>query len=448
MAPKDGHATPVDIAFQLAIKDIDTQQRALNSQLRWLEENEVKLTDPDAPPSHSPLRQAQIESYELYVKELEQLQEKFHEHLSDCEPHHQEKAMELSGAMQEYIGLVDFSLSFQKRREEAFHYTKDQYSKLPESDVKNPEGRVRDIHISLQEMMKHDDAEVRDYVAGAYVKRAAEEICETGIKALKEAKGDEVRQELVRFERCLKQLTPEMLPLKMGQKLGPMGSRYIIQVVDDAISQLQQNHTPEPLTEREKNPVRGESGLELAGRMIEDPEIRPAVLTLFTSLQPTHEGVDTDIAPHSEAEETDQKRKRAEQAYYSASVVGLKRIRDEFRLVDMPTMEELLTCAVHDLKSPNSLLATEAQTRHRQTAVDKRGQLRRDKMLTLCKQYLGKEKSEDAPDFVSCRGQSHVNGVMVVHPHRQVLDCFKKGGQVFDVNGTGHTTAERSASGF
>ena len=39
--------------------------------------------------------------------------------------------------------------------------------------------------------------------------------------------------------------------------------------------------------------------------MIENPKIRPTVLSLLTSLQKTHEGVTTDID------------------YYSASVVGL-----------------------------------------------------------------------------------------------------------------------------
>ena len=420
----DSQATSVDIAFSQAIKGFESQQRALDAQLKSLEEAESTLGDLKEPPSHSPLRQAMIKRYELFIVELEALHEKFREHVKGSKDHDQRKAQKISEALEDHINKVNFSVGFQRRRDQEFHQYKDDYSKLPESEVKTPEGRVQDIHVSLQSLMKHRDQEVRDYVAGAYVKRAAAEILNDGVEAVKQAQGDKVREELVRFETCLRRLLPKALPLKMGSKLGPLGTKFIIDVVEGAVSDLKKEYTPHALDVDEANLVRGEAGVVLARKMVENPEIRPTVLSLLTSLQETHEGVATS---------TD---------YYSASVVGLKRIRDEFRLVDMPTMKELLDYAVHDLKSENSLLATEAQKRHRQTAVDKAGQLRKDKMLHLCNGYLKKETSPDpdAPEYSLVRGQSHVDGVMVVHPHREVLDCFKEGGQVFSAD---HTRSPR-----
>ena len=410
--------TTVDIAFQSTMKGIEGQQRELDAELKQLEENESRLVAPDEPPSHSPLRKARIKSYKKFAAELESLHEKFSAHVRENKGHDKDKAQQLSDAMDGYIGMVNFTVGVQDSRNQEFHKVKDKYSLLPQSEVTTPEGRVQDIHISLQEVMKHRDAEVRDYVAGAYVKRAAAEILNGGKEAVKKAQGDDVRKELVRVETCLRRLAPKALPLKMGQKLGPLGTKFIIEVIDDAVADLHRGYETDALVAEEAEPVRGEPGLVLARRMIEDPQIRPAVLTLLTSLQETHEGVATDIN------------------YYSASVVGLKRIRDEFGLVDMPTMLELLNYAVHDLKSENSLLATEAQKRHRQTSVDKSGQLRKDKMFHLCNGHLEKETSPDAPEYSSVRGQSHADGVIVVHPHREVLDCFKEGGQVFSVEHT------------
>ena len=419
LSPSDGQMTLVDIAFQLAIKGIESQKRKLDEKLQWLEQNESTLAAWNEPPSHSPLRKARIKEYEQFVVEVKNQQEKFKEHAKESEDHHRQKVWELSEAMDDYIGLVSFAIVFQKRRDEEFHQIKEGYSKLPESEVKTPEGRVDDIHISLKEVMKHEDQEVRDYVAGAYVKKAAAEILQSGTEAVRQATEDKVRQELVRFETCLRRLAPDALPLEMGKKLGPMGTQFARKMIDDAVTSLKQGYDPAPLATVEENPVRGEPGLVLARRMIEDPEIRPAILTLFSSLQPEHEGVKTDID------------------YYSASLAGLKHIREEFRLVDMPTMHELLTCAVHDLKSENSLLATEAQKQHRQTAVDKQGLSRRAKLLQRCDQFLEKENNPEAPAGSLYRGQSQQDGVMVTHPHRKVLDCFKEGGQVFVAGDTG-----------
>ena len=418
LSSTSGNPTPVDIAFQLALKGIDTQVRELDGDLKRLEENESMLGNPNEPPSHSPLRQARIKRYEQFVGELEALHEKFWVHVKEDKEHDRFRAQELSEAMDGHIGMVKFSVGFQKDKDRNFHDLKDKYSRLPQSEVETPEGRVQDIHISLQEVMKHDNAEVRDYVAGAYVKKAAAEILKSGRETVEQAEGDDVRRELVRFEACLRRLTAKSLPLNMWLKLGSMGIQYMDKVVDNAVAELQKGYETDPLTPDDENSVRGESGQTLAKLMIEDPHIRPAVLTLLTSLQETHEGVATGIN------------------YYSAVVVGLKRIRDEFGLIDTPTMEELLNYVVHDLKSPNSLLATEAQKRHGQTAVDKKGQLRKDKMLHLCTAYLEKERSPEAPEHSLVRGQSHENGVIVVHPHRDVLDCFKEGGQIFSVEHT------------
>ena len=410
--------TPVDVAFQLAIKGIEGQQRDLESDLTQLETDEFKLGDSDEPPSHSPLRNARITRYKAFVNELGALQDTFDAHVRESKDHDRQKAQQLSEAMSGYIGMVNFAIGVQDNRDAEFHKVKDSYSLLPQSEVTTPEGRVQDIHISLQEVMKHRDAEVRDYVAGAYVKKAAAEILASGREAVEKAQGDQIRQELVRFERCLRRLAPNDLPLKMGAKLGPLGTEYMYQEVERAVAKLQKGHETDPLVTETDNLVRGESGTVLAKRMIDNPRIRPAVLTLLTSLQESHEGVATDID------------------YYSASVVGLKRIRDEFGLVDMPTMEELLSYAVHDLKSKNSLLATEAQNRHGQTTSDKRGTLRKDKMHALCVAHLEKERSTEVPEHSLVRGQAHKDGVMVVHPHREVLDCFKEKGKVFSVDHT------------
>ena len=410
----DEHGTQLRIACAQLKSNLDKGSALLLTRLDELEKEhyELQCGNESDPPSESPLRQAKKAEYERYLEQLEKHHQTFNG--STGEDYDPEKNAEITRALIELRNRARVAIEALEKREAFFATARSSFSKVQRA---TPEGsaddQVHTTHVALKILTDHDDPEVMDYVAGDYVRKLVSELRESGRQAADKAEDLESKRKcLALYRNCMLKLLPENLPLDMGEKLGISGQHYLKRIVHDHIRQLEEGFSPVVSEQETVEDVRGETGIRLARHMIDNPRIRPAVLSLLASLQPELEGVPSEVD------------------YYRASTAGLKAVRDEYQLIDMPSMKELLEVVIADLDAANSVMATELERQHRQSSTDKHGKVRRTKLLERCQQYLAKENAEDAK-HQEWRGMPAGDGRLKRHPHREVLDCFKPAGQLF-----------------
>ena len=273
--------------------------------------------------------------------------------------------------------------------------------------------------LELQSALKTLSGEVgeesRAYAAGAMARTVHKLLVETGTKALRlEAQEpDQLLLKLEQYRQALYGILPEHLPLDMAGQVPEVGKRYLSFAVADAVKKLEAVVRPEGIHDLHEVDERGVNGFALAKRLIRDPKVCPSILALLGSLQTTHEG---------------KEKSASEFNYFKASLVGLRRIRDDHNMLVMPTFNELLEACLEDLKQPDSALMIEASRQHYGSITGKNKKARREKLKQRCIDFQKLESNVADKPKKALRGQHYNSANQIVrHPHMTVLDCFQPG---------------------
>ena len=399
----DGDA--LNLAYVHLKKDISEAEQDLHRKFDELEEAErQRFRAGITPPCHTQLRAEKEAALKACKEKLAGYQSKFASDFPDSL-----KAKEVAKTIQSCVEEAEYITETLVNRELEFQNLQAGFARLQGGARKTSlHDWVYDTHISLQSLMDNRDEEVRNYVAGGYVQKCADELLEKGLQASGAGDPEAKRKAIQLYKDCMLRLLPENLPLELGAELNDHGRLYLQTVVNDRIQKLEGAEKLTTVTGEDADDVRGESGLKLARRMIMNPEICPAVITLISSLQPQHEGVTTEID------------------YDLASMAGMRKIRSDFGLIDMPSMEELLEAVLADLEKPASMVTNELQRQHLQSSVDRQGVPRRDKFKQRCQEFLNLEHTPDRVKH-KWRGMPVDGDELKKHPHRAVLDSFKQG---------------------
>ena len=224
------------------------------------------------------------------------------------------------------------------------------------------------------------------------------------------------------FKASLKRLHPDNLPPSVKRQTSALANKYLLEVInvteEEMQSSLEQHHG-----------LKGTEDTTLEAEILQNPNAVSRVLTLIGSLKDSHEGM---------AKNRDQEEAWVDYDYAKASLVGLKRIRDEFKL-PAPVMKELLKAMLNNLKKDDSLVLAEALKQHRgQYEATGQGS-RKGKIETRCRALLKKEN--DLPEELQLRGVSFQGQTRVEHPHQDVLKAFSKNGDLVSLEDQQHKTA-------
>ncbi|MGI9277568.1 MAG: hypothetical protein ACR2PT_22300 [Endozoicomonas sp.] len=435
---KDDMNVGIALVFDRLLVNVQKAESNLYRELEAIDKQDINSlpVSVEHPPSLEESRQAKIRHCEEFSKFLAAERTKFVKALEDND----DNGEDIIASVDDLIESVgDLAESIEEENNDFVDYRNRLESvgwkTGPEDSlsVASPEAAVDKALVGLRSALRtspgEDGQEKRAYATGAMAREMHKLFVMNGKRALEDAKAepDQVLMELERQRQALSRLLPENLPLDMESQIPPIGQKHLSLAVKDAIVQLEAA-IQDPLTELgEVTDPRGVSGAVLARRLIYDPDICPSVVALLGSLQSTHGGIE------KTADEYD---------YYQASSVGLKRIRDEHGLVDMPTMQELLRACEEDLKRPGSVLLAEAVRQHHgQYKTSDVEKTRRKKLSEHCQKLL--QNMEEVEGGKPFRDQSTREGDIAVHPHRSVLDCFVPGkegavvkkGDTFNVRG-------------
>ena len=430
-----GKRVHLDIAYENLKKKIDDARTDLDHTIEVLKENDAKQSDSilgepvDEPPSHKELRMGVEKAYTLFSEQLINYRDEFITRIDKEEGHNQTSANEVRDALE--LALMGARAQATQTRilQQEFEKEVSSYNALLEQiEQKTPDQMVNSAHVFMKvALTKQKDQELRDYIVCSFASATIEKLKQNYDQAMESIQDDEIKRRVLEdHKRCLLSLTPEELPLQMGESIGPLGAKYMSNAVRQSISELEGDLILRNVDGENQADVRGKAGPRIALEMITDPEIRPAVLSLFSSLKNSSEEISTEIS------------------YAQASEAGLKFIRSEFGLLQLPTMSELLTVALKDLEQPWSLLVSESELQHRGKTQNKEGVTRRDKLQALCRACETKEKELEDDSEIHFRGQALTDGQLAQHPHAGTLDCFKPDGKqkVFDtsLHGRGNKT--------
>ena len=367
----------------------------------------------DGLPSLSVQRLSVIEALEEYQVSLHQAREAFQETKGESEAHET-----LLRKLDEALEVVDAKKGANLEEERVFQEKATDTGKAVDAwhdNCRNVDmGELAEkTDTVFQATLLHPAPEARDYSVGMLLKSLAEQIEGMPMPAPLQMRTldqlEEQRQILEEKKKLLQSYHPENLPLDMSLTLSPRAIKYMEHVVGTTIQSLEEATKPEQLPDsphENSAQCRNEPGTVIARKLLDNQETCASVYSLLSSLQTSHAG---DV-------------EKKDFNYYRASQDGLEVIRHDHGLVYMPTMQELLTVAQHDLNQVDSKLAAMAAREHRDSTTKQSGQLRRESLFEKCTIYLDKE-NEDADEVL--RGQSQ-NGQkqLSVHPAKAVLDCF------------------------
>ena len=421
---KEGMDVSLVLLFDQLLSKVQKAESSLYLELERIDKQEIgelpfRL---EKPPSFEESRQEKIRCCDEFRKFLSAERTKFVDELGDNDDTGEdilESVDDLIDSVDELVESVgeeseDF-IDYKERLDSAGWKTGPQDS----LSIDPPDVAVDKALVGLRSALRTSPGEggeeKRAYAAGVMATKMNKLFVANGKVALEAAREDpdQVLMELERQRQALCRLLPENLPLDMESQIPPAGLRHLSHAVNDAIVQLEAT-VQGPLSEPEDvADPRGSSGAVLARRLIHDPNICPSVIALLGSLQSTHGGISKTVDEYD---------------YHQASSVGLKCIRDEHGLVDMPTMLELLQACEEDLKRPGSVLLAEAVRQHRGQYKTKGEETTRREKLEMRCQKLRQEMEEVSQDQ-QLRNQSTHEGVLAVHPHRSVLDCFVPGAE-------------------
>ena len=424
-----GKNARLEIAYERMMKQLNLSRSGLNHKVALLKEKDRQKTYSahKNPPSHTDLRVGLEEVYTAYAEELVRSGKGFMDYVVAKQDYSKESVQKVEEALDLAIKGARAFASDARTKQRAFSGEIKKYHELLDQvDGDAPDQAVHSAYVSIKvAMARQKDQEIRDYIICSFVNAAARVVQKSAKEAIARAStNDGKRRALEQHKSYLQGLMPSAFPLGMGDKLGSLSTEYIVDAITRGVEDLENDLVLKEVKGENNPDVRGRSGLKVAREMIADPKVRPVILSLLSSLKGRHEDVDTNLN------------------YYQASEAGLKFIRGEFGLLQMPTMSELLTAAIADLESPGSLLVTESERQHRGQLVDKRGRTRREKLLALCETYQDKEKAAETDAKVHLRGQTLSAGQLARHPHAYVLDCFKPESthKVFDTSQLGRST--------
>ena len=256
--------------------------------------------------------------------------------------------------------------------------------------------------------------ELNGYAAGAMVQSVCESLKSkfaTELAMLHEP--DDRMRHLLLYKKALVRLKPDMLPGVLAGDIPPSGRVFMDQMVKETEKSLDlaldpENHTPKSLSTEDLPGPRGVSGQEIVESMLDNPEFCLDMVSFLSSVK---------VADEMEVDYT-----RASQAW-------LRDMRIKYRLVDLPTFTELYQGCADDLQARHgSRLLAAYVSAHEGEFKTKKQESGRDKLGRFVQKCREEEfKLENSKDY--WRGQAHNGKQLVVHPHRQVLDCFKPGTQ-------------------
>lgn len=394
------------------------------------EDKEQGIKNGGNPPSHQELRKGVVKIYSEFRNNLISLKDKYIDGIGSIKQYYNDGVDPVETSLAEAIEAAGVMVEGTETREQYFSEQVAKYANQNLSDDISEEVIQKTHGMINIAMSAPDDQEVANFAVCSRVQTIARKIEAACKKSLLEVNNPEEQRKLLgRYTEYLSRLLPDNLPLNLGKKLDAQSAKYMTDLIHHVSGEIESGYVLKRLNDEEVFDVRGFSGLKVAREMIADPKIRPVILSLLSSLKGSHEGV----ANRNE--------------YYKASEAGLKFLRDEFGLLQIPIMDELLTVAIADLDKPGSKLVTELEKQSLGSSVDKSNKNRREKLKSLCLNYQKKEVDVKG-EALFFRGQSVNENSLVRHPHSYVFDRFRNDdidGGVFNRSSLGRE--EPSAAG-
>ncbi|UYM15212.1 hypothetical protein [Endozoicomonas euniceicola] len=350
-------------------------------------------------------------------------------------------------AIQKYLDRIDASTALFEAEQKAFESARTlirehsfdegtkPFDSLVQTSSSNPHDLVTRVLVKLRYLQQNPSGSpIQEELDGYTAAFLATSACATlklqfqeSVREL-EGQSDPTLKSLLAYKEALQRMLPGRLPLELADAISPNSRHYMEKQIAGAMAAIESaaegdrggdtndfapTYPQAPLDALDPLDAidpRGESGKRLALSLLDNPEFARDVLSFLASVRKEHSGIE-----------------KPWYNYTAASTAWLRDMRRKHGLIDMPTFSELYEACQFDLKSRNaSRLVTARVTSNEGDFSSKKQGSKREKLVNQVKGCLDEEQKliGTAEAF---RGQPNNGNELIVHPHRQVLDSFKKG---------------------
>ena len=385
--------------------------------------------DPDSPPSQSAKREELIAAQMVCRKQFIATWNKYRTKL---------KSESVNRELQIRLDHIDKTLQEHQQEEKKFQSCRKEIDACrfesehrPDESLLNP-GKSRPgqiVKMALTTLHKLQDgsaedamkAELNVYTAGSIAQSVCNSLCTNfEIELARQDTPDNKMRHLHLYKSALGRLRPEMLPLDLQDNIPHPGQVYLARILEEAEARMDRmvdvrpDLYPAPLADD----VRGVTGQKIVSTLLENPGFCQDVLAFLSSTKTSHADIPNQWIDYPLASET-----------------WLRDMRIKYQLVDVPTFTELLEGCMQDVQHRNgSRLLASYIASHEGRYETGDHTPRREKLIKRIESCQMQERSLEGT-AAYWRGQANDGDKLVEHPHRQVLDCFKKDtpGQLVDV---------------
>ncbi|MET4695276.1 hypothetical protein [Endozoicomonas lisbonensis] len=400
---------------------------ALEEEIEKIEKNsKVYQYKPDEPPSQSEKRKQIIQALKVCHDKVQSVRDKYKT---------DEQESGSRKAVQKYLARIDVNTavfeaeqkSFEsgkaRIREHSFDEKTRPFESLVQTNSDNPHDLVTRVLVKLRHLQQHSSrSPIQGELDGYTAAFLATSACSTlqrqfqeKVKTL-EGQGDSALKSLLAYKEALQRILPGRLPLELANAVSPNARHYMEKQIAGAVAAIEnaaegdRTESTADFASTDSEDPRGESGKRQALSLLDNPVFARDVLSFLTSVRKEHQGID-----------------KPWYNYTAASSAWLRDMRQKHGLIDMPTFSELYEACLFDLESRNAsrLVTAKVTSNEGDFSSNKQG-TKRQKLINQVKGCQDEEKKLEGT-AEAFRGQSHNDSQLVVHPHRQVLDCFKKG---------------------
>ena len=406
---------------------------ALEEEKENIEKNSrVYHYKPGEPPSQSEKRKQIIQALKACGDSVKRVRDKYKT---------DEQESGSRKAIQKYLDRIDASTALFEAEQKAFESARTlirehsfdegtkPFDSLVQASSSNPHDLVTRVLVKLRYLQQNPSSspiqeELDGYTAAFLATSACATLKLQFQESVRELKGqsDPTLKSLLAYKKALQRMLPDRLPLELANAISPNSRHYMEKQIAGAMAAIESaaegdrgddtnNFAPaDPQAPLDALDPRGESGKRLALSLLDNPEFARDVLSFLASVRKEHSGIE-----------------KPWYNYTAASTAWLRDMRQKHGLIDMPTFSELYEACQFDLKSRNaSRLVTARVTSNEGDFSSKKQGTKRQKLVNQVKGCLDEEQKLIGTTE-AFRGQSNNGSELIVHPHRQVLDSFKKG---------------------
>ena len=382
---------------------------------------------PGEPPSQSEKRKQIIEALKACGDSVQRVRDKYKT---------DEQESGSGKTVQKYLDRIDANMALFEAEQKAFEnaqaliseHSFDEDTKPFESLAKtgssNPHDLVTRVLVKLRYLQHPSSSPIQEELDGYTAAFLATSACATLERQFQESmreqgQNDSTLKSLLAYKEALQRMLPGRMPLELANAISPNSRHYMEKQIAGVVAAIESAAEGGRGDDADNFALadpqdtldpRGESGKRLALSLLDNPEFARDVLSFLASAREEHSGID-----------------KPWYNYTAASAAWLRDMRQKHGLIDMPTFSELYEACQFDLESRNaSRLVTARVTSNEGDFSSKKQGSKRQKLINQVKGCQDEEQKL-VGTAEALRGQSHNGKELVVHPHRQVLDCFKKG---------------------